>query len=58
MSSFDRFDALLMSDGIGKERRLWRELDGEISECVFQEGEMARVAGEFCRDFVGGDVTK
>lgn len=53
MSSFDRFDALLMSDGIGKERCLWRELDGEISECVFQEGEMARVAREFCRDFVG-----
>ena len=58
MSSFDRFDVLLISDGIGKERCLWCELDGEISECVFQEGEMARVAEKFCRDFVGGDVTK
>lgn len=51
MSSFDRFDVLLLTDAVGAERILWREGGSdEVLECRLDPGEMERTAGDFCRE--------
>jgi hypothetical protein len=51
MSSFDRFDLLLVKDPHGGERCLWREAGSEIRECRLWRNEMEQVALEFCTMF-------
>jgi hypothetical protein len=52
MSSFDRFDVLLVKDEHGAERCLWREAgNNEIMECRLWRNEMGSVAAEFCERF-------
>ncbi|MDP3279190.1 MAG: Imm42 family immunity protein [Deltaproteobacteria bacterium] len=49
MSSFNRFDLLLLEDEHGAERCLWREAATEdLHECYLKSFEMESVAGEFC----------
>jgi hypothetical protein len=49
MSSFERFDILLLHDEHGAERCLWRESGiDEIHDCRLWRREMELVAGEFC----------
>ncbi|MGH7439147.1 MAG: Imm42 family immunity protein [Polyangiaceae bacterium] len=52
MSSFERFDVLLIKDARGGERCLWRSAnDAEIFECRLWRNEMETVASEFCERF-------
>jgi len=49
MSSFERFDILLVTTAQGKERCLWRSsADRQIRDVLLEPGEMERVAKEFC----------
>ena len=49
MSSFERFDILLLYDVHGSERCLWRRANAtEIAECRLWRNEMESVASEFC----------
>ncbi len=50
MSSFDRFDLLLIKNEHGQERLLWREAGvSEIHECLLNENEMEIVVDLFCK---------
>lgn len=52
MSSFERFDLLLLKDEHGAERCLWREAGScEIMDCRLWRNEMETVATEFCERF-------
>jgi hypothetical protein len=52
MSSFERFDLLLLKSEQGDERCLWRQVgEGIIHECAFARDEMERVAENFCQKF-------
>jgi len=52
MSSFERFDIVLIKTPSGNERCLWRSTDDpRIREVRFEPGEMERVAKEFCDRF-------
>lgn len=52
MSSFERFDLLLLKDGNGSERCVWREGDdGDIHDCYLRPNEMEDVAREFLERF-------
>lgn len=57
MSSFDRFDLLLLKDRLGTERLLWRQAGIEaIHDCYLDPLEMETVAQEFCDRFVVPDA--
>ena len=50
MSSFDRFDVLLLKNELGSERCLWREGSSvEIHDCDLDSFEMESIADEFCK---------
>ena len=52
MSSFDRFDLILIKDEHGSERCLWRYAEApEIHECILSKNEMEGVAEDFCDQF-------
>ena len=52
MSSFERFDILLVKTAQGRERYLWRKVgDLHITEVVLDAGEMEDVALRFCDEF-------
>lgn len=52
MSSFERFDILLLKDECGAERCLWREVScRNFKDCRLDRDEMERVAREFCDCF-------
>jgi hypothetical protein len=52
MSSFERFDVLLLKDEHGAERCLWRQVgDDRINDCHLWRNEMEGVAIEFCNMF-------
>ena len=52
MSSFERFDLLLLTDEHGAQRCLWRESKSDdMHECFLWRMEMERIAGEFCKRF-------
>lgn len=52
MSSFERFDILLVKTASGVERCLWRKADDRrIREVLLEPGEMEQVARAFCDDF-------
>ena len=59
MSSFEAFDVLLLFAADGSERCLWRDArNGEMGECRLAQGEMEKIAAEFCRgfrDLTGGE---
>jgi Immunity protein 42 len=55
MSSFERFDILLLKDAHEAERCLWRSTNAvEIFECRLWRNEMETVAAEFCERFSAG----
>jgi hypothetical protein len=52
MSSFDKFDLVLLKDEEGAERCLWRNAEAPgIHECRLSRNEMEDVAEKFCRRF-------
>lgn len=51
MSSFDRYDILLLKDAEGMERCLWRCREDAICECCLNPNEMESVAAQFCEIF-------
>lgn len=52
MSSFERFDLLLLKDANGSERCLWRVAGmKDIFECRLWRNEMETAAAEFCAWF-------
>lgn len=56
MSSFDRFDILLIEQPGNDQRCLWRSDDSyEIKECYIPEGEMQRVA-TLCQAWLGKQI--
>lgn len=52
MSSFEKFDVLLLHDAQGAQRCLWRSAgSAEIHECWLARDEMETVANQFCDRF-------
>lgn len=52
MSSFERFDVLLVKTATGRGRCIWRKADDvHIFETILDAGEMEEVATRFCEDF-------